>query len=107
MEIVLGVDDEALDPDLRTGVYRLVQEALTNVGKHARAQHVEVRIERRAEGLEVRVADDGGGFDTAAPTAGFGVAGMRERAALMGGDLEIRSGAGGTVVRAILPDLML
>ena len=46
----------------------------------------------RAEGLEVRVADDGGGFDTAAPTEGFGVAGMRERAALMGGDLEIRSG---------------
>ncbi|HYI17115.1 MAG TPA: GAF domain-containing protein [Solirubrobacteraceae bacterium] len=107
VEIVLGVDDEALDPDLRTGVYRLVQEALTNVGKHARAQHVEVRIERRGEGLEVRVADDGGGFDTAAPTAGFGVAGMHERAALMGGDLEIRSGAGGTVVRAILPHLVL
>jgi signal transduction histidine kinase len=102
-----GVAERRWPEPVERAVYRTVQEALTNVGKHARAQHVEVRIERRGEGLEVRVADDGGGFDTAAPTAGFGVAGMRERAALMGGDLEIRSGAGGTVVRAILPGLML
>jgi signal transduction histidine kinase len=105
VRIAIGVDGEALDPDVRTGVYRLVQEALANVGKHARAEHVEVRVARTAEALEVRVADDGRGFDTAASTEGFGVTGMRERAALMGGDLEISSGPGGTTVRAVLLDL--
>jgi signal transduction histidine kinase len=105
VEVDVCVDGEALDPDLRTGVYRLVQEALTNVGKHAGAQHVAIRLAPGPEGLEVRVADDGAGFDTAAPTEGFGVAGMRERAALMGGDLEVRSGPEGTTVRAVLPEL--
>jgi signal transduction histidine kinase len=62
-----------------------------------------VRLARRPDGLELRVADDGAGFDTAAPTEGFGLAGMRERAALMGGELEIRSGPEGTTVRALLP----
>ena len=99
------VDGDALDPELRTAVYRLVQEALTNAGRHARAQRVDVRITRATEALEVVVADDGQGFDAAAPTEGFGVAGMRERAALMGGTLELGSSSAGTTVRAVLPDL--
>ena len=103
VEVALAIDGAALDPDLRTGVYRLVQEALTNVGKHARAQRVDVRIASAPQGLEVCIADDGAGFDTAAPTEGFGLAGMRERAALMGGDLAVSSGPGGTTVRAVLP----
>ena len=74
-------------------------------GRHARAQRVEVRIARVGEGLEVLVADDGRGFDAAAPTDGFGLAGMRERAALMGGTLELGSSAAGTTVRAVLPEL--
>jgi signal transduction histidine kinase len=99
------LDGDALDPDLRTAVYRLVQEALTNAGRHARARRVDVRITRAHDGLQVVVADDGRGFDAAAPTEGFGVAGMRERAALMGGTLELGSSAAGTTVRAVLPDL--
>jgi signal transduction histidine kinase len=105
VDVRVDVDGDALDPDLRTAVYRLVQEALTNAGRHARAQRVEVRIARVGDGLEIVVADDGRGFDAAAPTEGFGVAGMRERAALMGGTLELGSSAAGTTVRAVLPDL--
>ena len=51
----------------------------------------------------MRVADDGGGFDAAEPTAGFGLAGMRERAALMGGELEIETSGAGTAVTAAFP----
>ena len=105
VDVQVEVDGNALDPDLRTAVYRLVQEALTNAGRHARAQRVDVRITGTGDGLEVIVADDGRGFDAAAPTEGFGVAGMRERAALMGGTLELGSSAAGTTVRAVLPDL--
>jgi len=97
-------DEDRLDPELRTAVYRLVQEALTNVGKHARAEAVEVRVVQDAGAVHIRVADDGSGFDAASPTAGFGIAGMRERAALMGGELSVRSSAGcGTVVEARFP----
>jgi len=105
VDVRVEVDGDALDPDLRTAVYRLVQEALTNAGRHARAQRVVVRITRGRDGLEVVVADDGRGFDAAAPTEGFGLAGMRERAALMGGTLELGTSAAGTTVRAVLPDL--
>ena len=105
VELELELDDAAaLDPDLTTVVYRLVQEALTNVGKHARATAVEVGVAQDASGVRVRIADDGAGFDAASPTDGFGIAGMRERVALMGGELEVRSSpAGGTVVEARIP----
>ena len=103
LELAL-TDEDAMDPELRTAVYRLVQEALTNVGKHARASAVEVRIAQDPMEVRVRVADDGAGFDAASPTAGFGIAGMRERAALMGGELDVRSSpGGGTEVDARFP----
>ena len=107
LEVELDVeltDEDGLDPELTTAVYRLVQEALTNVGKHARASAVEVRVVKDRAAVNVRVADDGSGFDAASPTQGFGLAGMRERAALMGGELSVRSSAGGgTVVEARFP----
>jgi signal transduction histidine kinase len=97
------VREDALDAELKTAVYRLVQEALTNVAKHARAARVDVAVEQGAEEVRVRVGDDGRGFDAAEPTAGFGLAGMRERAALMGGRLEIETSAAGTAVSAVFP----
>jgi signal transduction histidine kinase len=97
------VEEKALDPELKTAVYRLVQEALTNVGKHAGAARVDVAVEQGPDALRVRVADDGRGFDAAEPTAGFGLAGMRERAALMGGELGIETSSAGTAVTAVFP----
>ena len=98
-------DDEAtaLAPELETTVYRLVQEALTNVSKHARADSVRILVEAIGAVVVVEVRDDGQGFDTTASSAGFGLPGLRERVYLAGGTLELESGPGGTVVRAQLP----
>jgi two-component system, NarL family, sensor histidine kinase DevS len=94
-----------IGPDLATTVYRLVQEALTNVVKHADATRVTVVVRCAGGALELAVRDDGTGFDSsAAGDGGFGLTGMRERAELAGGELRIGAGAtGGTVVQARLP----
>jgi signal transduction histidine kinase len=93
----------ALTPDLETAIYRLVQEALTNVVKHARASTVRVLVELRGREVAIEIEDNGVGFDTKLQTEGFGLAGIRERAYLAGGSLELRSGEAGTLVRAQLP----
>jgi signal transduction histidine kinase len=93
-----------LSPELETTVYRLVQEALTNVVKHAQASNVRVTVTAtETEDVAVEVRDDGVGFALQGPTSGFGLAGMRERVYLAGGKLEIESGEDGTVLRAWLP----
>jgi len=89
--------------DLETAVYRLVQEALTNVVKHAAASEVRVAVLATDQAFTVDVADNGVGFDTSATTTGFGLAGMRERIFLLGGSLEIESGDQGTTVRSRIP----
>jgi signal transduction histidine kinase len=99
----LEVDEDALDPELKTAVYRLVQEALTNVAKHAGAQRVSVTVRQDQGAVDVQVTDDGAGFDALEPTRGFGLPGMHERAALMNGELDVRSSAGGTVIEARFP----
>lgn len=91
-----------VDPDRQIHVYRVVQEALTNVARHARAEHVRVDVRRRGEGWVVRVLDDGVGVeaDPLEGTAGHGLVGMRERARLLGGDLDVaKRPEGGTEVR--------
>ncbi|HEX6022454.1 MAG TPA: GAF domain-containing sensor histidine kinase [Solirubrobacter sp.] len=98
-----GDDGQRLPPELETTAYRLVQEALTNVVKHARASRVEIAAHAQDGTLEIRVADDGRGFDTDAASAGFGLVGMRERVELAGGQLRIESGPTGTEVRSRLP----
>jgi len=94
---------ESFDQGLEMAVYRLVQEALTNVAKHAGATRASVLVAESDGEVRVEVGDDGAGFDTAAVTAGFGLAGMRERVVLVGGTLEIESGGEGTRVCARLP----
>jgi signal transduction histidine kinase len=90
-----------LDPELEVGVYRLVQEALTNVVKHARASTVELSVRLLGENVTVEVRDDGVGFSTDSRSDGFGLVGMRERVRLAEGALSIQSRPGeGTVVRA-------
>ena len=91
-------------PEVEDALYRLTQEALTNALKHARATRADVTLRERDGSVELVVRDDGEGFATAEPAGGFGVVGMRERAELLGGRLEIASAPGeGTTVRAVLP----
>lgn len=92
-----------LDADVETIAYRVAQEALTNVVKHADARTVTVELILDAERLRLIVADDGRGFGEV-HDAGYGIAGMRERAALASGVLEIAQAAdGGTRVALELP----
>ena len=92
-----------LDPELETTVYRLVQEALTNVAKHAGAEHVQIVVALDHDVVRVEVVDDGRGFDPEARVEGYGVVGMNERVALAHGRLDIESAPGRTAVRATLP----
>ena len=101
--VTLPGDGERLSSELKTTVYRLVQEALTNVAKHAHADHVRVSVAQVDGRLRIEVADDGSGFDAVATTSGFGLAGMRERVELSGGQLTITPAAAGTTVVALLP----
>ena len=87
-----------LTPETESTVYRVVQEALTNVTKHAGASHVHVEVARVNGTVEVVVEDDGGGFDPGSVTDGLGLVGMRERVELTGGRLEISSRPGTRVV---------
>lgn len=102
-QLRLELGDERLPRDLETSVYRVVQEALSNAAKHAGAQLVRIGVQRTYTTVEVEVADDGAGFDPDAPTEGFGLLGMRERAALADGRLEIVTSEAGTTVRAAFP----
>jgi PAS domain S-box-containing protein len=96
-----GLLDDRLPSETETALYRIAQEALTNVAKHSRARNVDVILERRADHVLLIVEDDGVGFeaDDARHQDGFGLFGMQERAALVGATLEIESSGGkGTTV---------
>jgi PAS domain S-box-containing protein len=91
-------------PMLETAVYRLVQEALNNVAKHSMARRADLTVRSSPQVIEIEVKDNGVGFEPALVREGFGLVGMRERAALLGGTLEVRSKPGsGTKVRAEIP----
>jgi PAS domain S-box-containing protein len=94
--------DDRLASDMETALYRIAQEALTNVARHSRARSVDVILERRADAVQLIVEDDGVGFDPAPAgqaSEGFGLTGMQERAALVGATLQMESSAGkGTTV---------
>jgi signal transduction histidine kinase len=90
-------------PEIEVTLYRILQEALTNVVKHSDAERVEVSVADEDGTVRIRVGDDGRGFDPDATTSGFGLTGMRERVALVGGQLDVAASAAGTVVTAVLP----
>jgi two-component system, NarL family, sensor histidine kinase DevS len=97
--------DERLPSEVETTLYRIVQESLTNVVKHAGARHVSIVVMRRDRVATAIIEDDGEGFDPGdAPDRGIGLLGMRERVALLDGRLEIESSPGsGTTVVAEVP----
>ena len=91
---------------METAAFRIVQEALTNVARHARVAEVAVSLDAPAEGIELRIEDRGRGFEAASATPGGsgGLAGMQERARLVGGRLRVESAPGrGTRLVAALP----
>ncbi|MFL5801899.1 MAG: PAS domain S-box protein [Roseiflexaceae bacterium] len=105
-----GFDQRRLPATLETTVYRTVQEALTNVLKHARATHVSLVVEQRPTEVLAIIEDDGQGFNlhTVTQTPGaprrFGLTGMHERVLLAGGQLDIETAPGaGTVVYLHIP----
>ncbi|MGD1056155.1 MAG: GAF domain-containing sensor histidine kinase [Solirubrobacteraceae bacterium] len=98
-----GKDQPRLDPDLESTIYRLVQEALTNVAKHAGASTVRVEVSQPGAHLQIEVQDNGCGFDPDTTRPGFGLEGMRERVGLAGGTLSISANQHGTRLRACLP----
>jgi PAS domain S-box-containing protein len=102
-----GVTTDRLSSEIETTLYRIAQEALNNIAKHARAGVVEVILERRADHVSLIVEDDGVGFDPGGLNGdgrGFGLLGMQERAALVGATLEIESAPGeGTTILVRMP----
>ena len=96
---------ERVPGDVETTVYRIVQEALTNVAKHADATRVSILLVQRGASLVAVIEDDGRGFEPGAVTdTSLGLAGMRERVALVGGRLRIESSANGkTAIVAEIP----
>ena len=93
-----------LDPGVELAAYRIVQEALTNARRHAPGAAVDVELHHAGHTLAVRIRDNGPGPPAVVPNGGHGLAGMRERAAAVGG--EVRTGAapgGGFLVTATLP----
>jgi PAS domain S-box-containing protein len=104
VELDLKGLEARLDPDVETAAYRIVQEAVTNVMRHAEARKVRVRAWRRDAEFELEISDDGRGFDPLARESHGGLLGMRERATLLGGSWVIHSAPdSGCIVRATLP----
>lgn len=99
-------------PQIEAALFRVVQEALNNVARHAEAENADITIEFRSESVVVEIADDGQGFDphevetprAAGSARGLGLLGMRERISLLNGQLELQSAPGeGTYVRIQVP----
>lgn len=88
-------DPEELGESAQTAIYRTVQEALQNIGRHAAATAVEVELDVEGPRAQLRVRDDGSGFNPREGTNRLGLRGMAERARLVGGELDVRSAPGG------------
>jgi len=100
---------ERLPLPIEEVLYRISQEALHNVVKHAAAHQVTIAIERTKGGIRLRIADDGKGFDSArVPDGHLGLAGMRARAEKIGADFSVSSrSAAGTTIDVVVPDIVL
>jgi signal transduction histidine kinase len=106
-ELTVGDRDLQLPKAHATAIFRIVQESLTNIAKHAQASRADIAIENDPDALTLRIEDDGVGFSPLAPRkpGSFGLFGLRERASLMGGEATITSAPGeGTTVEVRLPN---
>jgi len=106
--VTAETDAENLAPEVAGPLFRITQEAVTNAGRHARASTVAVRLRCEGRRALLEIEDDGRGFGAVDPLGSaepghIGLASMRERAEMLGGDLAIESGHGGTRVRVDVP----
>jgi PAS domain S-box-containing protein len=105
-ELVIGAGDLDLPDPHATAVFRVLQECLTNVAKHAEARQVEATLERTPDHVVLTVTDNGAGFVPSGPRnpGSYGLVGLKERALLLGGDVRIDSSPGnGTRIEMTLP----
>jgi len=106
-EVQIRGEDSLLSDETKMAVFRIVQESLTNVARHARAGHVSILLSCQADQLALSIRDDGRGFDAKADqpaNRGFGLLGMRERALKIGASLSVHSAPhAGTTVSLVLP----
>ena len=111
IEIAVNIDPELgrFEQQLEVTVFRIVQEALSNIHRHANSRTAAITLMRHADFLHLEIADSGRGIPLevlakeGSELAGVGIAGMRERVRLLGGTLDIQSGAGGTRIQVVLP----
>jgi signal transduction histidine kinase len=104
VELEDRLDGRRLPSDTETALYRIIQEALTNVVKHAQARNVTILLTPKEERIAAMIEDDGRGFDVHSETEGLGLLGIRERLDLLGGQLLIESAPGsGTTLVAEVP----
>ncbi len=102
--------EEKLPPQIETALYRIVQEALNNIAKHAQADRVEISLVKRDSRIVASIQDNGKGFDLdkvshpESPERGFGIIGIQERVSLLGGEMDIQSRTGfGTLIHIEIP----
>jgi signal transduction histidine kinase len=103
VDLELRIGPGRLPADVETTLYRIVQEALTNITKHASATRISVLLTRTERSAVLVVEDDGVGFDSTDGTDGLGLTGMRERVALVGGRLRIETSDAGTTIAVEIP----
>lgn len=108
LPVELTIEEQALwqrlPPPYETTLFRIAQEALTNVARHARASRAQLSLQLASSAIHLSIRDNGLGYDPGQPSNGLGLVSMRERAALLGGRLSIDARPGqGTHVEAILP----
>jgi signal transduction histidine kinase len=104
VRLIVSGSPASLDPGVELAAYRIIQEALTNARRHAPGAAVDVELHYAPDTLRLRVRDNGPGAPAAAPPAGHGLLGMRERAAAVGGGLRTgQADLGGFLVEARLP----
>jgi signal transduction histidine kinase len=109
LEVTMHISGHSrqLDSPIDTALFRVAQQALTNVSRHAHVDHADLELHYDSDHVTLRVRDQGCGFDPAAdfsPPRGWGLAGMRERVEALGGEFALRSSPGlGTTVEAVMP----
>jgi signal transduction histidine kinase len=103
----IPIIDNLIPHDAHIHVFRIVQEGVSNVIAHAQASAARVTVGRDGSHVRIEIEDNGKGFSSerhvAGATSGFGLMGIRERARLLGGDMDVQSGDGGTLLTITLP----